>query len=150
MHLPTPISALLALTIPFLPTLTSTTPLEPRKSSPKPYAPIYGGQCPSTLVRTASQKIAPDEAAYVKARKQMADASLSTWLQGINKAYNLNGDSALPTSGGLPTLGLTSSGGGWRAFLLGAGIISGFDSRETNGQVSGVSGLWQALTYHGT
>ena len=39
---------------------------------------------------------------------------------------------------------LTTSGGGYRSLLLGAGVIQGFDSRDSN---ISTSGLFQALTY---
>jgi lysophospholipase len=76
------------------------------------------------------------EQAYIKQRKTKADAALATWLSksGLKfvkpKAY--------------PTIGLTSSGGGYRALLCGAGVHQAFDARDSN--VS-TSGLYQALTY---
>ena len=43
-----------------------------------------------------------------------------------------------------PTLALTSSGGGLRAMLTGAGVHQAFDNRDSD---TSVSGLYQALTY---
>jgi lysophospholipase len=45
----------------------------------------------------------------------------------------------------MPTIELTSSGGGYRALLTGAGVIQALDGRDSS--VS-TSGLYQALTYH--
>ncbi|TAQ86171.1 hypothetical protein B7494_g5502 [Chlorociboria aeruginascens] len=53
-------------------------------------------------------------------------------------------DSAFQTDN-LPTIALTSSGGGLRALLAGAGVIQGFDNRDS--QLC-TSGLYQAFTYH--
>lgn len=44
-------------------------------------------------------------------------------------------------------LALANSGGGYRALLVGAGVIQGLDDRESNG-LTNTSGLYQALTYH--
>lgn len=135
-----------------LATLTSTSPLsnlEPRsESSTNPYAPVYNQQCPGTLVRSAASGIGPDEAGYVGARKKNADAALTKWLEAANNQLKLSGIAGFGGSGPLPTVGLASSGGGWRALLAGGGFLSGLDSRETNGVVSGMSGLYQAMTYH--
>ena len=41
-------------------------------------------------------------------------------------------------------VGLTTSGGGYRSLLVGAGVIQGFDARDSD---TGVSGVFQGLTY---
>lgn len=45
----------------------------------------------------------------------------------------------------MPTVALSSSGGGYRALLIGAGVIQAMDSRDSKAPTSG---LYQALTYH--
>jgi lysophospholipase len=55
-------------------------------------------------------------------------------------------NSAFGATGEMPTVALTTSGGGFRSFLIGAGIIQALDGRETS-HVS-TSGLYQRLTYH--
>ncbi|KAK8209794.1 lysophospholipase [Phyllosticta capitalensis] len=103
------------------------------------YAPV-SSSCPSsstTLVREASSGLSTEESTWAEARKAIADEALATWLAKQNSAW------AEATT--LPKLALSSSGGGYRAMLGGAGVIKGFDSRDSN--VS-TSGLWQALTYH--
>lgn len=44
----------------------------------------------------------------------------------------------------MPVVGLTTSGGGCRSLLTGAGVIQALDSQDSN---TGVSGLFQGLTY---
>ncbi|KAE9370841.1 FabD/lysophospholipase-like protein, partial [Stipitochalara longipes BDJ] len=48
-------------------------------------------------------------------------------------------------SGDLLAVALTSSGGGFRALLAGAGVIQAFDGRDSD---ISTSGLYQGLTYH--
>ena len=98
------------------------------------YAPVPA-TCPSTpLVRTASG-VSSSEAAYIAARKPVAAAALGNWLKKV--------DSSFQTSN-LPTVALTTSGGGLRSLLTGAGVIQALDSRDSN---VGTSGLYQGLTY---
>ena len=128
--------------------VASASPLETRKKSPSPYAPVYNQNCPATLLRSSASGVSPDESTYVGARKKNADAALIKWLEAANTQLKLSADTGFATNGKLPTIALASSGGGWRALLGGAGVISGMDSRDNNGVVSGMSGLYQAFTYH--
>ena len=132
----------------FLVALAIGSPLEARKKSPSPYAPVYDQKCPATLLRSSTSGVSPDESTYVSARKKNADAALVKWLEAANAQLKLSPDIGFATNGKLPTIALASSGGGWRALLGGAGLISGMDSRENNGAVSGMSGFYQAFTYH--
>ncbi|KAF2140794.1 uncharacterized protein K452DRAFT_359788 [Aplosporella prunicola CBS 121167] len=101
------------------------------------YAPVKV-TCPSTqLVREASNGVSSAELEYIAARKNIADTALSSWLTKTNPAYE--------NVSNFPTLGLTSSGGGLRALLCGAGVVQGMDGRDGN---YSTSGLYQALTYH--
>lgn len=100
------------------------------------YAPEYVA-CPSSdtsLVRSADG-LSSGEAAYVAARKANADTALSAWLA-----------TALPdvATAHLPTLALSTSGGSFRSFLVGAGVVQALDARDSS---AGVAGLYQALTY---
>lgn len=45
----------------------------------------------------------------------------------------------------LSKIGMTTSGGGYRSLLVGAGVVQGLNDRDSNGSTSG---LYQALTYH--
>ncbi|RDW76914.1 hypothetical protein BP6252_04967 [Coleophoma cylindrospora] len=116
--------------------LVATTTLAVAVSSS--YAPVPA-TCPSTaLVRASTTSLSDDEEAYRVVRKIGADSYLRTWL-----LETLGFFSAI--EGDLPTIGLTSSGGGFRAMLIGAGVIQALDDRDSN---SSVNGLYQALSYH--
>jgi lysophospholipase len=102
---------------------------------PSGYAPRQA-QCPSTpLVRPATG-LSTSEASFLRSRKARADQGLRAWLKKTNPGFN--------NTGRLPTLALTTSGGGYRSLLCGAGVIQGYDIRDSN--VS-TSGLYQAFTY---
>lgn len=98
------------------------------------YAP-HGSTCPSTPLLRAANGISTGESNYITARTPIATAALGTWLQQV--------DSGFATSN-LPTVGLTTSGGGLRSLLEGAGVIQAFDSRDSS---VGTSGLYQGLVY---
>ena len=105
-----------------------------RQVLPSGYAP-HPAACPATpLVRPATRLSSP-EAAFLTARKAKASQALKAWLQKTNAGFNASK---------LPTVALTTSGGGYRSLLCGAGVIQGFDVRDSN--VS-TSGLFQGMTY---
>lgn len=100
------------------------------------YAPV-SATCPSgSLVRPATG-LSSSEASYVSSRKSKASASLATWLRKTNSGFS--------NTTNLPLVGFTVSGGGLRSLLEGAGVMQGFDSRDSN---VGTSGVYQGLTYH--
>ena len=103
-------------------------------SLPSAYAPVTAS-CPSTPLVRAASGISSPESIYATARKSVADTSLAAWLKKT--------DSSFPSTS-LPSVGLTTSGGGYRSLLTGAGVIQGFDSRDSN---IGTSGVFQGLTY---
>lgn len=99
------------------------------------YAPEYVS-CPGTNLVRSADGISGSEASYIASRKASADVSLISWLA-----------SALPSvdTSSLPTIALSNSGGGFRAFLVGAGVVQALDGRESN---ASTAGLYQSLTYH--
>jgi len=98
------------------------------------YAPRIA-TCPtSSLVRPASG-LSSSESNYRSKRISKANTALAAWLKKTNKNF---------TTGTLPSVGLTVSGGGYRSLLEGAGLIQGLDSRDSS---LSTSGLYQALTY---
>ena len=98
------------------------------------YAPV-AATCPSTpLVRQATS-ISSQEASYINQRYAKASTALTAFLTSTNATFNATK---------LPVVALTTSGGGYRSLLTGAGVIQGFDSRDSQ---TGVSGLFQGLTY---
>lgn len=100
------------------------------------YAPVHAA-CPTTDFVRSAEDVNSDETAYIAARKPVAQEALKAWLIKINSAY--------ANASTLPTLGLTTSGGGYRSMLTGAGVVQGLDARDSNGSTAG---LYQALTYH--
>ncbi|KNG80620.1 hypothetical protein ANOM_011136 [Aspergillus nomiae NRRL 13137] len=93
--------------------------------------------CPSmSLVRDASG-LSTDELKFLEKRKSKADAALINWLSRTSNQFDVEGVK-------LPTIGLTTSGGGYRSMLTGAGVIQAMDERDSNGSLSG---LFQALSY---
>ena len=98
------------------------------------YAPRLA-TCPSTpLVRTASG-VSSSESTYIAARKAVASAALGRWLNKVDPTFQTTT---------LPTVALTTSGGGLRSLLVGAGVVQALDGRDSN---VGTSGLYQGLTY---
>ena len=125
----------------------ASTTAAPTPRAVSGYAPIPA-TCPSTqLVRTASG-ISDAESTYIDQRYQKASQALESWLKSVDESFDLGhgGWSDWGGKGDAPVVALTSSGGGYRATLTGAGVVKGFDGREAN--KTGVSGLYQALTYH--
>lgn len=111
------------------------TPIDGRNAS-KPYAPFVSS-CPKNIPLTRpADSISEDEALYSIRRKAKASVALAAWLKKT--------DPRLSTFN-LPAIGLTTSGGGYRSLLVGAGVIRAFDAREDTKQPT--SGLLQSLTY---
>jgi lysophospholipase len=104
------------------------------KRATSAYAP-YNSTCPSTPLVRAASSISSGESNYISARKPIATAALGTWLQKVNSSFSTSN---------LPSVGLTTSGGGLRSLLEGAGVVQAFDSRDSS---VGTSGLYQGLVY---
>lgn len=108
--------------------------LSPVQAALSGYAPVPA-VCPNTpLVRTATG-ISASESSYIAARAPLASAALGAWLKKVNSTFS---------TANLPAVALTTSGGGFRSLLTGAGVIQALDSRDSN---VGTSGLYQGLTY---
>ncbi|KAL9112133.1 MAG: hypothetical protein Q9227_003510 [Pyrenula ochraceoflavens] len=101
---------------------------------PSKYDPT-STQCPSTPLLRAANGISTAESAYINARKTTASAALKQWLLKQNENFKTDK---------LPTVALTTSGGGLRSLLTGGGFIQALDSRDSS---AGTSGLLQGLTY---
>ncbi|KII94539.1 hypothetical protein PLICRDRAFT_33337 [Plicaturopsis crispa FD-325 SS-3] len=120
------------------------------------YTPTIGS-CPDgfALVRAAgavpTQTLSANESSYVSARK-------SSVLPGAWKAYLANVQatnttlpdyvaSILGNGSEFPTLGIATSGGGYRAASFGAGVLNALDGRNASAVSVGTGGLLQAATY---
>ncbi|EKJ68933.1 hypothetical protein FPSE_10858 [Fusarium pseudograminearum CS3096] len=110
-----------------------------------PYAPKHA-KCPSTpLVRGASG-ISAAESDYITQRHRKASTALKKWLKSVDKDFeSATKEWGSEKYGDAPVVALTSSGGGYRAMLSGAGVVKAFDGREK--VKTAVSGLYQAVTY---
>lgn len=102
-----------------------------------PYAPVPGA-CPATPLNRAGDSISPKEKAYVSARRKQSNPALAKWIKSVDSCFDVSDLDCLPV------VGLTASGGGYRALLNGAGVVQGFDGRDSNFKTSG---LFQGLTY---
>lgn len=87
------------------------------------------------MLRTADG-LSQKEKTYIQQRKLRTGKSLAKWLKGVDNKF---------PEGEMPTVALASSGGGYRAMLLGAGVVQAFDARDSN---SPVKGLYQSLSHH--
>jgi lysophospholipase len=99
-----------------------------------PYAPVPV-TCPSTPLVRQANGISSSESSYISQRYPKASTALTAFLKSTNANFS-------PSQ--LPVVALTTSGGGYRSLLTGAGVIQAFDSRDSQ---TGVSGLFQSLTY---
>ncbi|KAH9952001.1 lysophospholipase [Amylocystis lapponica] len=125
------------------------------------YAPHYA-PCPrgTKLVRevgTRKQTLSAPEAAYVATRQStVLPAAWRSYLRSVERSTP--GAAALPAyvseilSGDLgidvlPTLGIATSGGSYRAAIFGAGVLNQLDGRNASSVRSGMGGLLQAASY---
>ena len=136
-------------------TLSSAAPA--RRAS-VPYVPITT-TCPSSQLVREADGVSSAEADWVAKRYGKASQALQSWLESLDAGFQVGSDGwgdwhdkrqwsdhGGSGKGRAPMVALTSSGGGYRAQLSGAGVVKGFDARES--PATGVSGLYQAFTYH--
>ena len=121
------------------------------------YTPV-AAPCPAgfNLVRMAgtpgSQSLSSSEASYVNSRK--ASVISQAWKTYLSNVLSTN--ASLPNyvssilsgnSSETPTLGISTSGGGYRASIFGAGVLNALDGRNSSSTSAGIGGLLQAATY---
>ncbi|KAG2142746.1 lysophospholipase [Suillus bovinus] len=121
------------------------------------YTPI-AARCPAgfNLVRMAgapgNQTLSSSEASYVQNRK--TNVLPQAWKNYLSSVLSTN--PFLPDyvssilSGACsetPTLGIATSGGGYRAAIFGAGVLNALDARNSSSDAAGTGGLLQAATY---
>jgi lysophospholipase len=105
------------------------------KSNISEYAP-HSQRCPGGKLVRPANGLSPREKSYITQRKRRADRALVKWLQDVDDKFPARD---------LPIVAMASSGGGYRAMLLGAGVIQALDDRDSD---SALNGVYQALTYH--
>ncbi|CAK9440010.1 uncharacterized protein LODBEIA_P41100 [Lodderomyces beijingensis] len=108
------------------------------------YAPTKSA-CPGgKLTRAASEGLNPEENAYIQQRNAVAKQNLASYLKGAN-LRDFDVDSFLRSAN--PSIGLSFSGGGYRAQLTGAGAYAALDSRTAVGKGKGLGGILQSAQY---
>ncbi|KAH7910312.1 lysophospholipase catalytic domain-containing protein [Hygrophoropsis aurantiaca] len=122
------------------------------------YTPTAGA-CPDgfTLVRmagssSANQTLNPAESSYVQNRKtQVLPQAWKTYLANVEATNVTLPDYVSSILGGgsseTPTLGIATSGGGYRAAIFGAGVLNALDGRNETSVQAGIGGLLQTATY---
>ncbi|MCJ1355197.1 MAG: hypothetical protein MMC33_005188 [Icmadophila ericetorum] len=108
--------------------------LRPKDIFPSGYTPVKA-TCPSTPLVRAANGLSSSETAYISARQAVANPALAAWLTKTGAGFQTSK---------LPKVALATSGGGYRSLLTGAGVIQGFDSRDSK---VGTSGVFQGLIY---
>jgi len=120
-------------------------------ASPKGYTPSEV-DCPSTApsVRLADS-LSPNETEWVQRRRDNTIEPMRDFLSRMNISNFDAGqyiDDHRNNVSALPNIGIAFSGGGWRALINGAGVLSAFDSRSDNSTNTGqLGGLLQSATY---
>jgi lysophospholipase len=155
----------------------SAAPLEPRDAAirdapSKSYTPSRG-VCPKALaVRRSNVQVRPfpslfppyhelmirsqgfplnnDEASYISKKSLTSVPAWSAYLKNVNLAgLNVSSFTAVHKNGlpSLPNVGFAVSGGGYRALLYGASVLSAFDSRNASSVKAGTGGIMQLAAY---
>lgn len=124
------------------------------EGSPQDYAPNVNQSCPDVsatpLVRVftpGTQTLHPDEASFISDRlNNVVPQAWTDWIgNGSAIGYNL---SALTAFGNDSVkIGISISGGGYRAAQYGAGVLSGLDYRNDSAKSAGTGGLLQVASY---
>jgi lysophospholipase len=123
------------------PTDNAATPLEERQAKPSiqsklpPYT-ISQVRCDGVELVRRGRAISLGEATYIDQRSKKTGKALRSWLETTGENFKLTNT---------PTLAMVSSGGSYRAMLMGAGVVQAMDKRDTQAPTGG---LYQAMTYH--
>lgn len=119
--------------------------------SAKGYAPSKT-ECPSSRpsVRTAHD-LSDGEHDFLKKRQPQTAKAMRDFLKR-NSISDFDSDSYFEKHSNdaslLPNLGIAISGGGYRAMLVGAGVLKAFDNRTSNATGKGqLGGLLQSTNY---
>ena len=116
-------------------------------NSPDGYTPSRVS-CPSPRpsVRSAAS-LSSNESSWLRQRRENTVPAIKKFLTNLDiPGFDAGSyfDAHSSNSSALPTIGIATSGGGWRALLVGAGVIQALDSRTNSGRLGG---LLQSSTY---
>ncbi|KAF7343261.1 Lysophospholipase [Mycena venus] len=109
-------------------------------------------RCPADfqLVRRG-QTISASEAQYVEQkREKVLPGAFKTYLnsvKGTGVQLPKYVEEILESKTQLPTVGISTSGGGYRAAIFGAGVLNALDARNSSAVQKGTGGLFQAATH---
>ncbi|KAG8631409.1 hypothetical protein KVT40_000549 [Elsinoe batatas] len=120
--------------------------------APNGYTPA-AESCPANrpTIRSAAT-ISTNESSWLDVRRPQTISAMRTLLQKLNITgldTNAYIDNNANNASQLPNIGIAVSGGGYRALLTGAGVISAFDDRTRHNSTSAgsLAGLLQSSTY---
>ncbi|KAJ6456403.1 lysophospholipase [Mycena sanguinolenta] len=109
-------------------------------------------RCPANfqLVRRG-QTISASEAQYIEEkREKVLPNAFKTYLQNV-KGTGVQlpeyVEQILESRTQLPTVGISTSGGGYRASIFGAGVLNALDGRNSSAVKKGTGGLLQVATH---
>mgnify|MGYP003365539873 FL=1 len=102
------------------------------------------------LIRQASKTLSDNETSWLQKRDPIAAEALLSFVE--RAMTNISGADDLAkrifsNSSSAPKIGIAASGGGYRAMLSGAGMISAMDNRTDGANEHGLGGLLQGATY---
>lgn len=102
--------------------------------------------CPDkSLVRDASD-ISDEEKEWIEGRNKITNENLITFLENCDMK-DFDAEKFIKNTSKPITIGLSFSGGGYRAMLNGAGQLSALDNRTDGASDAALGGLLQASTY---
>lgn len=99
------------------------------------------------LIRNASLALSQDEIAWLEKRNNFTSSALKDFLRRANFSNDSILDELFKNNDSTPHIGIGCSGGGYRAMLSGAGMLSAMDNRTNGSMVNGLGGLLQSSTY---
>ncbi|CAK9436152.1 uncharacterized protein LODBEIA_P07100 [Lodderomyces beijingensis] len=116
--------------------------------SSNPYAPIRAA-CPGGSLIREADGLSDNEKDYIRARQEMTNSNIIDFLQNRANLSDFDAESFVNDNAQEHniTIGLTFSGGGYRAMLCGAGQLLATDGRFPDANAHGVGGLLQSATY---
>ncbi|CEH18904.1 lysophospholipase plb1 [Ceraceosorus bombacis] len=102
-----------------------------------------------------SNALSSGEQDYINRKRSNSQQGWQQWLSSTGAGPDLDGANGIP--GGvanytsaqdrLPRVGIALSGGGYRAMIVGSGVLAGFDSRNQTANDRGVGGFLQLADY---
>ena len=112
------------------------------------YSP-YNTTCPNHSIIREAIEISDNEKEYLQNRHKITNKNLIDFLLKKSNLSNFDAESFINDNSDTHniTIGLSFSGGGYRAMLCGAGQILGLDGRFKDANDHGLGGLLESSTY---